>query len=63
MAVLDAALTGSDPSAGAEKARELFEKIASEDGDKDRSGLLALLELERREREVGASSGMLGLKT
>jgi N-terminal acetyltransferase B complex non-catalytic subunit len=61
LAVLDATFTGSDSSAKVEKARELFEKVASEDGDKDRSGLLALLELERREREVGASSGMQGL--
>lgn len=38
------------------KARELFSQVAEEDGGKDRAGLLALLELEKRARAHGVSS-------
>ena len=39
------------------KAEELFTNVANEDGARDRSGLLALLELEKRARHCGVSSG------
>jgi N-terminal acetyltransferase B complex non-catalytic subunit len=38
-------------------AREFFEEIASRDGKKDRSGLLAQLELEKRARAHAISDG------
>ncbi|CAK5277392.1 unnamed protein product [Mycena citricolor] len=42
-------------SAEVSSARELFSAIAEKDGRKDRSGLLALLELEKRARAHGLS--------
>lgn len=39
------------------KTQELFTRIAKEDGKKDRSGLLGLLELEKRARQHGLSQG------
>lgn len=39
------------------KAREFFGKVVEEDGVKDRSGHLALLELEKRARHHGLSTG------
>ncbi len=66
LAVIDAAfLSGSNPSDeertkctnAVKKAEELFINIANEDGVRDRSGLLALLELEKRARHYGVSSG------
>ncbi|KAF5315874.1 hypothetical protein D9611_004760 [Ephemerocybe angulata] len=56
LSVLDATFTGSDISASVQKSRELFEQVATKDGSRDRSGLLALLELERRAKEAGVSS-------
>jgi N-terminal acetyltransferase B complex non-catalytic subunit len=38
-------------------AEQVFLKIVEKDGLKDRSGLLALLELEKRSRVHGLSSG------
>jgi N-terminal acetyltransferase B complex non-catalytic subunit len=69
LAVLDATFSyfapGSNPSDeeksncsnAMKKAEELFIKVSEEDGNKDRSGLLALLELEKRARDYGVSSG------
>ena len=39
------------------KARQVFTDAATEDGPKDRSGLLALLELEKRTKRHGLTSG------
>ena len=39
------------------KTRELFGKVAEADGVKDRSGHLALLELEKRARQHGLATG------
>ena len=39
------------------KTEELFTNIALEDGSRDRSGLLALLELEKRARQYRVSNG------
>lgn len=38
-----------------QETRVLFTRVAEEDGSKDRSGLLALLELEKRARDHGVS--------
>lgn len=40
-----------------QRVRELLSKIAEEDGTKDRSAPLALLELEKRARAHGLSQG------
>ncbi|RXW20882.1 hypothetical protein EST38_g4951 [Candolleomyces aberdarensis] len=60
LAVLDATFAqsseGSDPTSRVQESRELFEHVAKEDGPKDRSGPLALLELEKRAKESGVSS-------
>lgn len=40
------------------KTRELLERLAEQDGSKDRSALLALLELEKRARLYNLSTGM-----
>jgi N-terminal acetyltransferase B complex non-catalytic subunit len=40
------------------KTQELFAKLALQDGHKDRSALLALLELEKRARLHGISNGL-----
>ncbi len=40
------------------KAREFFGKVVEADGVKDRSGHLALLELEKRSRQHGLATGM-----
>lgn len=70
MAAVDAAfadvtsetLESDDAKAAAKesiaKAAELFTNVAEEDMRKDRSGLLALLELEQRARSHGLSSGI-----
>lgn len=65
LAVLDGALPDTTPlkiaeAEGRDKithAQELFVKIAEEDGLKDRSGQLALLDLEKRARLHGLSQG------
>lgn len=44
-------------SSHATKTEELFTKMALEEGHKDRSALLALLELEKRARIHGVSNG------
>ncbi|KAJ2932908.1 hypothetical protein H1R20_g4212, partial [Candolleomyces eurysporus] len=60
LAVLDATFAqsseGPDPASKVQQSRELFEHVAKEDGSKDRSGPLALLELEKRAKESGVSS-------
>ncbi|KAF8350644.1 actin cytoskeleton organization protein [Amanita rubescens] len=65
LAVIDASFSpGSNPSNeertkctnAVKKAEELFTNVANEDGARDRSGLLALLELEKRARHYGVSS-------
>jgi N-terminal acetyltransferase B complex non-catalytic subunit len=43
------------------KAHGIFSRVAEEDGSRDRSGLLALLDLEHRSRMHGISSGMSSL--
>lgn len=65
LAVLDGALPNTTPLKVAEAeardkvthAQELFIKIAEEDGLKDRSAQLALLELEKRALLHGLSQG------
>lgn len=67
MAILDATLAANastpnaDPDVTAKivHARELFEKVAEEDALKNRSGHLALLELESRASAHGVSTGKL----
>jgi N-terminal acetyltransferase B complex non-catalytic subunit len=44
-------------------AREFFTNIAQQDGKKDRSGFLALLELEKRARSYSLSTGTLSKNT
>lgn len=39
------------------KTHQLFSRLAEQDGLKDRSGLLGLLELEKRARSHGLSTG------
>ncbi|KAH9935019.1 N-acetyltransferase B complex non catalytic subunit-domain-containing protein [Fomitopsis serialis] len=58
LAVLDATFVESqeDVSARIEETRKLFEQIADEDGRLDRSGRLALLELEKRAIAHGIST-------
>ncbi|TBU65814.1 N-acetyltransferase B complex non catalytic subunit-domain-containing protein [Dichomitus squalens] len=60
LAVLDATFVDpEDKSATAEsikKTRELLGKVVEEDGVKDRSGHLALLELEKRSRQHGLAT-------
>lgn len=68
LAVVDAAFADVTPQTpetdkvaikeGISKAADLFSQVAEEDMRTDRSGLLALLELERRSREHGISSGL-----
>lgn len=48
-----------DYSKRIQKARELLMRIAEEDGLKDRSGPLALLELEKRIRAKGMPTGAI----
>lgn len=64
LAVLDAVLSStslssidSDIQPKIHHAKELFNKVVEEDGLKDRSGHLALLELERRAQLHNASEG------
>jgi N-terminal acetyltransferase B complex non-catalytic subunit len=68
LAVLDAALpprsssyVDSDVQPKIHRAKELFTKVVEEDGLKDRSGLLALLELERRTRLHNINQGAKSL--
>jgi N-terminal acetyltransferase B complex non-catalytic subunit len=63
LAVLDAALPSTltssiDTDVQIQRAKELFRKVAEEDGLKDRSGLLGLLELERRARLHNVNQGV-----
>ncbi|KAF7323044.1 Actin cytoskeleton organization protein [Mycena chlorophos] len=51
-----AAAETADSSARVAKAQELFTKLAEQDGSKDRSAALALLELEKRARLAGLST-------
>lgn len=60
LAVLDATFTSkveSEISTAVDHARNLFNKVAEEDGIEDRTGLLALLELEKRAQAHGVSTG------
>lgn len=65
LAVLDATLPstpsslpiGSDVKSKIRHTKELFDKVIEEDGCKERSGHLALLELERRERLHNITQG------
>lgn len=65
LAVLDATLPPMSDSPGddanvnhtVEHSRELFTKVSEEDGIKDRSGQLALLELEHRARKHCVTQG------
>jgi N-terminal acetyltransferase B complex non-catalytic subunit len=41
-----------------DRTRSFFQKISEKDGKRDRSGPLALLELEHRAREHGVSQGV-----
>lgn len=70
LAVVDAAIADVTPQTlesdeaktsikeSIDRASELFTSVADEDMRKDRSGLLALLELEKRSREHGLLSGL-----
>lgn len=42
------------------RVKDLFTDIMEKDGKRDRSGLLALLELEKRCRQFGLSAGKSG---
>ncbi|TFK42516.1 actin cytoskeleton organization protein [Crucibulum laeve] len=56
LSVLDTTFISKGESAEhVKETQELFTQIAEQDGQKDRSGLLGLLELERRARENGVS--------
>jgi N-terminal acetyltransferase B complex non-catalytic subunit len=58
MSILD--YTFVEPSQLSERIADtmnLFQEVATNDGAKDRSGLLALLELEKRCRAHSASDG------
>jgi N-terminal acetyltransferase B complex non-catalytic subunit len=60
LAVLDATLPSASSSSvqpNIHHAKQLFTKVVEEDGLKDRSGRLALLELERRTRLHGINQG------
>ena len=66
LAVLDATLPPASSSlvelnpdiqSKVDHARELFARVSEDDGLKDRSGSLALLELEHRARAHGVSQG------
>ena len=68
LAVLDAALPStssscidSDVHPKIHRSKALFMKVVEEDGLKDRSGLLALLELERRTRLHNINQGTKSL--
>lgn len=68
LSISDAAFWGltNEPSEDASEkvrkdiaeTREIFMKIAEKDGSKDRSGLLAQLELEKRSRAHGVTDGL-----
>jgi N-terminal acetyltransferase B complex non-catalytic subunit len=45
------------------KTLELFTRVAEEDGKQDRSAVLALLELEKRARSYGLSTGRQAMFT
>jgi len=58
LAVLDATFSAEgDTTELVESARKFFTEIAERDGQKDRSGPLALLELEKRVMERSISKG------
>jgi hypothetical protein len=58
LAVLDATFSMEESAVErVEEARKFFSEIAELDGRKDRSGPLALLELEKRARERSISEG------
>lgn len=55
----EAESSDDDCSSRMKEARELFDDIAAKDGLNDRSSPLALLELEKRARTHGLSTGAL----
>ncbi|KAF9535277.1 actin cytoskeleton organization protein [Crepidotus variabilis] len=68
LAILDATLpagasTGAEVEAQVSRARELFENVVKEDGAKDRSGHLALVDLEHRARTHGVTTDSARLTT
>ena len=59
LAVLDATFSAEgDTTELVESTRKFFTEIAERDGQKDRSGPLALLELEKRAMERSVSKGI-----
>ena len=59
LAILDATFSAErDTAEYVEEARKFFVEIAQRDGRKDRSGALALLELEKRAIERSVSKGI-----
>lgn len=59
LAILDATFSAEGDTANyVEATRNFFTEIAERDGQKDRSGPLALLELEKRARERSVSKGI-----
>lgn len=59
LAILDATFTAEGNTADhVEETRNFFAKIAQRDEKKDRSGALALLELEKRAKECSISKGI-----
>ncbi|EIW85127.1 actin cytoskeleton organization protein [Coniophora puteana RWD-64-598 SS2] len=67
LSIIDAAFppkeSGQEPVTDAiPETRDFFNKIAETDGVKDRSGLLALIELEHRARVAGGTSDITVLK-
>ena len=62
LAVLDATFSAEgDTTELVESTRKFFTEIAERDGQKDRSGPLALLELEKRVMERSISKGISNL--
>lgn len=62
LAVLDATFPAEgDTVEYVEETRKFFTEIAQRDGLKDRSGALALLELEKRARKRSISTGMYAI--
>lgn len=63
VATPDATSSSDDSSSRLQEVRELLDGIAAKDGLNDRSASLALLELEKRARTHGSSTGTLNSHT
>ena len=62
LAVLDATFSAEgDTTEFVESTRKFLTEIAERDGQKDRSGPLALLELEKRAKERSISKGIFNI--